>query len=89
MAPRPRKPLDEKSSDYSTRFALNLRKQLDKRKIGQTAFLEALKHAGLEVSTQTVGKWISGDRLPRCYDLEFIGEALGLRDYRQVLPPPK
>lgn len=86
---RARNELDPRSTKYGVRFGLHLRALLKNKKLGSTEFLQKLKADGLDVSLATVGKWLSGDRLPRCYDLESIGRVLGIRDYRQVLPPAR
>ncbi|MCY2968464.1 MAG: helix-turn-helix transcriptional regulator, partial [Planctomycetota bacterium] len=88
MTPRKRRELDPKSTDFTTRFALQLRKLVDKRNLTQATFLEKLLEAKLDVSEFTVKKWLSGERLARLGDLEQIATALGLKDYRDVLPPP-
>ena len=89
MAPRPRKTLNPKSSDFGVRFAIHLRGMLDKRKLGAAEFLTLVQKAGVDVSAATVRKWLSGDRLPMAQDFEGIGRALGMPDYRQSMPPPK
>lgn len=88
MSPRARKPLDPKSKDFGVRFAIHLRKLLDKRKLTSAEFLSALRDAGLDVAPVTVKKWISGENVPLAQDFEYIAKALGIRDYRRTLPPP-
>lgn len=89
MAARPRKELDPKSKDFGVRFAIHLRGLLDKRKLGIGEFITLVENSGLDVSLATVKKWLSGDRVPRAEDFEFIGAALRIQDYRQAMPPPR
>jgi len=70
-------------------FATHLRALLEKRRMTAESFHEAVRSEGLDVAAITVRKWISGDRLPRADDLVAIGTALGLKDYRFVLPARK
>lgn len=88
MTPRRRKPLDPQSPDFTIRFAIHLRRLLARRKLGTAKFHAALHRHKLEVSRVTVAKWLNGERLPRVGDLEGIARALGLNDYRRVLPEP-
>jgi len=86
MSPRARKHLDPKSKRFEVRFAIQLRKMLDLRDIGPSEFRDRLGLAGLEVSIQTVTKWLNATRLPRPQDAETIGAVLRLRDYRLIWP---
>jgi hypothetical protein len=88
MSPRPRKELDTKSKRFDTRFAIHLRKLLDKRRLTTNELHERVQAVGLDVSFQTVTKWLSGERLPRAEDAESIAAALGIKDYRHVWPDP-
>lgn len=88
MAPRPRKKLDPKSKDFSTRFALHLRNRLERRGLTTADFLQQLQAAGLQVSGEAIRKWLSGAHLPRPQDAETIGTVLRMRDYRHVWPAP-
>ncbi len=88
MSPRPRKHLDPKSRKFEVRFAIRLRKMLDDRNMTPADFVDRLNRAGLDVSFETVKKWMSADRLPRPQDAEAIGKALSLKDYREAWPAP-
>lgn len=87
--PRPRKEIDPKSKEYGDRFALRLRDLLDRRKLNAAEFLDRVRAAGVDVSAEAIRKWIAGDHLPRPQDMPAIGTVLGLRDYRDLLPPPE
>lgn len=87
MTPRNRKPLDQDSPEFTTRFAVHLRQLVTARKFTTAGFHAALQGDGLDVSRTTVVKWLNGERLPRIGDLEHIGRVLRCRDYRMVLPP--
>ncbi len=89
MSPRPRKRLDPKSTRFETRFAIRLRELLDKRKLSAAEFLDRVRSAGVDVTRESVNKWIAGYHVPRPQDMPAIGSVLGLRDYRQLLPPPE
>jgi hypothetical protein len=66
-----------------------LRALLDEGGMDASEFVERVQAAGVDVTSEAVKKWISGDSVPRAQDLERIGHALGLKDYRrQLLPPP-
>lgn len=87
MAPRPRKALNPKSTDFGVRFGIHLRGLLDKRKLGAVEFRERLNEAGVGVSGSTVKTWLTGTHFPRHRDMEAIGGVLALKDYRHLLPP--
>src|SRR5262245_8261529 len=89
MSPHPRKHLDPRSPEFEVRFAIRLRWLVDKRGWGPSDFHEQLSIAGLVVSLPAVKKWLNGSDVPRPHEMELIGELLGLRDYRYVLPPPR
>ena len=89
MSPRARKQLDPRSKDFKVRFAIHLRGLLAKRKMTAVDFLAALERAGLKVAAVTVRKWLSGENVPQAEDFEAVASALGIRDYRHALPPPK
>src|SRR5262245_8001155 len=86
MAARPRRTLDQRSKRFEVRFAIQLKKFLDDRGFTPADFVERLHRAGLDVSYESVKKWLSGDRLPRPEDAVQIGKALSLDDYRKVWP---
>ena len=89
MAPRKRHDLDPSSDDFAVRWAINLRRLVDQRRLSPAEFREQLEAVGLEVSPQTVKAWLRGRRLPRVGDLERIARVLGTTDYRKILPPPR
>lgn len=84
----PRKTLNTRSKDFGIRLGLHLRKLLGKRKLSAAQFRDTCQREGLDVSIVTVHKWLRGERLPLARDFEEIGKALGMKDYRQALPPP-
>jgi len=86
MSPNKRKSLSPKSKDFSTRFAIHLRKLLDDRDIGPADFRDKLQSAGLHVSIESVTKWLNGSRIPRPQDAPTIGRILALKDYRHLWP---
>ena len=71
-----RTPEGRSAVGIAVRFARNLREQLEKRKMSSGEFRETLKANGLDVSRETVMKWLSGDRAPRSEDLELIGRLI-------------
>lgn len=85
---RERKTLDPLSADLQVRFALHLRDMLDKKKWSPSDLSERLKTHGLDIDPAGVNVWLRGDGLPKAKDLEAVGNALGLKDYRKVLPEP-
>lgn len=89
MTPRRRKPLDPNSPDFTVRFAIHLRRLAARKRFTTARFHAALHRNKLEVSRVTVAKWLNGERLPRVGDVERIAQALGLADYRRVLPEPR
>jgi hypothetical protein len=88
MSPRPRKHLDPRSKRFEVRFALRLRALLEDRDFTMIDFVDRLARAGLDVSLESVKKWLSGDRMPRPQDAEVIGRALSLKNYRDIWPDP-
>ena len=84
---RERRKLNPRSKKFNVRFAIHLRALLEKRKLTAAEFHNRLNDARLHVSENLVMKWLSGDRYPRPDDLEAIGLALGLSDYRKIFPP--
>jgi len=89
MSPHTRADLDQHSDDIGTRWAIHLRKLVDRRKLSFGDFVRELASSGLDVSPQTVKAWLRGRRLPRVGDLEIIAQVLKVADYRKILPPPK
>ncbi len=88
MTPRKRKELDPDSRDVGIRFAIHLRKLIDARGMTPADLHAKLVEGGTEVSMELVKKWLRGDGFPRPNDLESLGNALDMRDYRFVLPAP-
>lgn len=89
MSPRPRKPLDPRSRAFEVRFAIRLRGLLDKRGMSAAELADCLQRAGIDVTSEAVKKWLRAERLPHPADAEVIGRILGLKDYRQLWPPPQ
>ena len=77
------------TDDLAVRFAVQLRAMMDKRGL-RTAkeVFDLLVKAGVDVGPRGIDVWLRGEGLPKWRDLERIGQALGLRDYRRLLPPP-
>lgn len=89
MSPRPRRHLSPRSTQFETRFAIQLRGLLDKQKLTAADFLDRIRAAGVDVTRESVNKWIAGYHVPRPQDMPAIGRVLGLKDYRHLLPPPE
>lgn len=70
------------------RFGLRLREFLDVKRWEVGDFHEQLKRFGVEVEKPAIHSWLRGGSMPKSRDLEKIGLALGLTDYRDLLPPP-
>lgn len=85
-----RKKLSRKTlATIQGRFAEHLRALMDKRDWAVGDLQDRLKHAGLECTKATIHMWLRAETMPKAADLETLGNVLGLRDYRDVLPPPK
>ncbi len=88
--PRKRREISKSDRDWAARFALRLRALLEDRGWTSADVAERLTAAGLAGdSIRTVDSWLASQRLPQLKDLEQIGAALGLDDYRlDLLPEP-
>lgn len=88
MSPRREKQLNPRSRDFPTRFARHLRQLLKRKRLSVAEFRNNLRTAGLNVSMIAVRKWLSAERVPHAQDFEAIAKALGIRNYKNVMPPP-
>jgi hypothetical protein len=48
-----------------------------------------LSMAGVDIGPRGIDVWLRAEDGPKFRDLERIGLALGLADYRDMLPPPR
>jgi hypothetical protein len=87
VSPRQRKSLDKRKK--SDRFAIHLRELMDAKGWQIGDLHEALSQAGVKFDKPAIAKWLRGDSHPHFLQLEALGKAFGLTDYRDVLPPPK
>lgn len=85
---RQRNELDPGSADLQVRFALHLRALLEAKKLSSAEAAARITAAGLPTEVPAVNHWLRGDNMPKAKDLETIGRALGLADYRKLLPEP-
>ena len=72
----------EEQRTISGRFAMHLRARMDQQGMTTTALASKLR-----LGEPTIRAWLRGDTLPPIERLEPLGKALGLSDYRLVLPP--
>ena len=87
--PRQRTEIKAKDArDLPERFALHLRKIMADREWSSKDVAERISAAGVPIGARGVDVWLRGEGSPKFKDLEKIGRALGLRDYRELLPPP-
>jgi transcriptional regulator with XRE-family HTH domain len=86
--PHERLPISGSNRDLSARFARGLRDLLEKRGLSSRELCELVNAAGVKIDKRAVDHWLAGRRLPRLGDLERIGTALELDDYRDLLPEP-
>lgn len=71
------------------RFAVHLRALMDAKKWQVGDLHEQLElFAPGAVDKPAIQAWLRGQSMPKAKLIEPIGKALGLSDYRQVLPPP-
>lgn len=66
---------------FKGRFAIRLAELMDARGLSATS-LAAL----IDVDEPAIRKWLRADGLPELKQIEPLGKALGLKDYREVLP---
>ena len=66
------------------RFAMHLAALMQQRAIDNKTLADRLG-----IGEATVRKWLRAESVPETLDLEALGKALGLLDYRSVLPPSK
>src|SRR5579872_2904035 len=88
--PRPRMKIGKiKAKDASDklpeRFALRLRSIMAEHDWSSKDVADRLTGAGVKVGTRAIDAWLRGAASPKFKDLERIGRALGLRDYRELL----
>lgn len=67
-------------------FALHLDALLTERGISPQELADSCKAAGLPIEEHTVRAWLRGENMPKTHHLRKLGKALGLADYRHVLP---
>jgi hypothetical protein len=84
--PRARGPISPKNRDFPSRFARKLRELIGDRSTREVSKLVA--EQGVEVTDRAVEAWLRGQRLPKLRDIEKVAKALGLDDYRDLLPEP-
>lgn len=83
--PRPPKELSKKEQrTFRGRFAMHLQSLLTASGVSKD---ELANETGL--GEPTIRKWLRADGTPDVSSLESIAAALGIDDYRMVLPPPK
>src|SRR5262245_17907172 len=82
-----RKKLD--ASKPNERFGQHFRTLVDRSGLTVTELKDLLSKAGHEVSESAIRKWMRGDRYPDHELMEALGTALGLSDYRKILPPAR
>ncbi len=87
--PRRRLEIDSGARDLPSRFARHLLDLMEKNGWSSKDVSQRLSRAGLEIGPRGVDVWLRAEGSPKFRDLETIGRALGLKDYRDVLPPPK
>jgi transcriptional regulator with XRE-family HTH domain len=85
MSPRPRKELTKDDlKTFRGRFAAHL-----------MALMESAGKTNTDIANATglgepaVRRWLRGEGVPELSVLESIADALGVADYRELLPPPK
>jgi hypothetical protein len=86
--PRGRLGISPKDKDLPARFALRLRELMERRGWNSRDVADLVTREGVPVMDRAVDAWLAGRRLPKLKDLERIGTALGLADYRDLLPAP-
>lgn len=67
-------------------FALHLDALLTERGLAPLALAEKCQASGLPIEEWQVRAWLRGENMPKTHHLRKLGKALGLADYRQVLP---
>ena len=88
--PRRRTEIDPgEAAGLPARFALHLRQIMADRGWTSKNVSDLLRRKGVDVGPRGVDVWLRGEGSPKFRDLEQIGRALGLDDYRMVLPPPR
>lgn len=83
VAPRDSKrPTGKDRRTAKGRFALHLDALLIERGMDSVKLAKAS-----EIAEPTIRKWLRGESIPPVTSLPAIAKALGMADYRQVLPP--
>lgn len=88
MAKKRRKLTAVERRTLAGRFAIHLRSLMDAKDWEVGDLHEQLKRLEVRVEKPAIHAWLRGEALPKARDLEKLGNALGLKDYREVLPPP-
>jgi hypothetical protein len=86
--PRPRSKIPAKGGDLSVRFARRLRELMEEHGWSSRDVAERVTGAGVPIGDRGIDAWLRGQRLPKLKDLERVGTALALADYRDLLPEP-
>lgn len=86
--PRRRNDISPSATGLPERFALHLRDLMERRGWSSKQVAELVTEAGLPLGDRAVDSWLRGESMPKAKDLETIGVALGLADYRDLLPKP-
>lgn len=84
----PRKKIDPRTKKLQQRFGLHLRELMDKKGLSAGDLHRFLEAEEIEISVSAVTKWMRGEGFPNVLTLAVIAQALGVSDYRKVLPPP-
>jgi hypothetical protein len=86
--PRPRTDIADTDQDFGKRFALCLRDLMRRREWTSADVASRLTKHGVTIGFRGVDAWLRGSRLPKFKDIEAVAVALGLDDYRALLPEP-
>lgn len=80
--------LDPADNRLEARFARKLRALMAERKLNSPDVSRLLAAGGVEIGPRGIDRWLRAEGGPRFGELEAIGNALGLEDYRELLPEP-
>ena len=67
-------------------FALHLNKLLSDRAWSVQDFAERCSAYGMPVDEQSIRAWLRGANMPKSHMLRDLGQVLGLKDPRHILP---
>ena len=88
MAKKRRKLTSTERKTIEGRFAVHLRALMDAKGWQVGDLHEQLTRFAVDIEKPAIHVWLRGKSLPKAKFLEPLGRALGLKDYREVLPPP-